>query len=667
MYFKLSIRNARRQAKDYLVYFVTVVMAVALVYAFNGLVFSQEIKALSKLLVNLPVLIVSASIVVVFIVSWLVSYTVNFMLARRSREFGIYILTGLENRQVARLFFAENMLVGGCALVLGLVIGNLLYQILRAVVLALFGVVYTFSFSFSMRSVALTLFYFLVIYLFAQFRSRKRIRSMKIHDLIYFDRVNEGVVIQTGKKRRRVFSVSIVLGITGTVLLMTNDFMVGMVGSGCIILFLYGFFLSFASGVPAYFDKRPERKYQGQNLLVFRTLTAKLATMGVTMANIALLFTATLVSEGTGQIFNAIFQGRLEAMSCFDLMVSHENSESERYRRCLDYVRENIPVEASWQYDIYLSGEEKVADEIEANTEYYRSYPSDTVMRASDYYALRKMLGYPSVTLGKGQYLIHCQPYVKKALKDWVHSVTVGGYALAMGGIYTENFAQYLWDVNGNGFILVAPDEAVEGCQIHHNIYAALTKEPVSEKQYRDLDRIAYGEAEDYALYGAEGDDAGENGGYDVAEDDQWSFVCARSADEEEAASMTAMLVFPLYYLALILTMTAATILTIQQLSETGRYKQQFGLLRKLGMEPREMERALGKQFAIYYAMPALPSVLIGSVFVANLGRGVEPGIMVGSRHPLVVVGIMLMLFSLIYAVYIVLAYTGLRRNVLEK
>ena len=42
---------------------------------------------------------------------------------------------------------------------------------------------------------------------------------------------------------------------------------------------------------------------------------------------------------------------------------------------------------------------------------------------------------------------------------------------------------------------------------------------------------------------------------------------------------MSAMVVFPLYYLALVLTMTAATILTVQQLSETDRYRGQFALL----------------------------------------------------------------------------------------
>ena len=93
---KLSWRNAQRQARDYLVYFVTVVMAAALIYAFNGLVFSQEIAALSTQMRNLPLMIVLASLAVVAVVGWLVSYTTGFMLTRRSRELGTYLLIGLE-------------------------------------------------------------------------------------------------------------------------------------------------------------------------------------------------------------------------------------------------------------------------------------------------------------------------------------------------------------------------------------------------------------------------------------------------------------------------------------------------------------------------------------------------------------------------------------------
>lgn len=131
-------------------------------------------------------------------------------------------------------------------------------------------------------------------------------------------------------------------------------------------------------------------------------------------------------------------------------------------------------------------------------------------------------------------------------------------------------------------------------------------------------------------------------------------------------AASTTILVFPLFYLSLALAMTAASILTIQQLSETERYRQQFVLLRKLGMSQREMDRALRSQFAIYYTMPTVFSILIAVSFILHLSQLPEQGVMVGMNSPAAIVAITLGLFFLIYAVYILLAYTSLKRNVLQ-
>lgn len=662
---KLSLRNACRQARDYLVYFVTIVMVTALMYAFNGLIFSEEIQTLSKMLKSMPLVIVLASIVVVCVISWLVSYTTKFMLTRRSMELGTYILIGLENEQVARLFFLENVAVGTLAMVTGMVLGNLIFQVLRAIVLAMFGMEYHFAFFFSLKTVGLTLAYFLLIYLSAQLKCRKRIRAMKIYDLIYYERQNEEAVIKKSASRKRISTVSIVLGVLGTVMIMAGNLPLGIIGAGCIIVFLYGFFASFSSGVPAWFEKHNEKKYQGQNLLVFRALSAKLATMGVVMATIAMLFTVVLIAEGTGMIFRAMFCNRATWLSCFDLILSVEesaaNMEMPEYGECMDYIRENIPVRDAWQYPVYLGDTSEITDYIQENIEYYSYYPRDTVMRASDYAALRRMLGYSEVVMEPcrtqdgeytGQYLIHCQPYVGKVMKDWSQPVSMGEYTLEPGGIYMETFAQYLWGVNGNGFILVVPDEAAESLAVSHDIYAARTEEPVKESQYEALENIL---EQNVYIY---------SGSSFMFSD---YYLYTKSAEAADVAVMTAMTVFPLFYLALVLIMTAATILTIQQLDESRRYRQQYELLYKLGMNRKEMVKALRTQIAIYYTMPAIPPVLISVTFLLNLVGEVEPGTLTGVSHPLVITGMALGLFFLIYGVYILLAYTGLRRNVLPE
>ena len=82
-------------------------------------------------------------------------------------------------------------------------------------------------------------------------------------------------------------------------------------------------------------------------------------------------------------------------------------------------------------------------------------------------------------------------------------------------------------------------------------------------------------------------------------------------------------------------------------------------------MDRREMARTLRNQFAIYYAMPAVPPLLIGVPLIFNLASLPEPGVMVGMNNPLSIVTISLGIFFLIYAIYILLAYTSLKWNVM--
>ena len=646
---ELSLRNAKRQARDYLVYFVTVVMAAALLYSFNGLVFSQEIITLSKGISVLPLMIVLASVVVVCVFGWLVAYATKFMLLRRGRELGLYLLIGLENRQLARLFFLENLAVGGCALVLGTALGGLLYQVFRAIVLALFGLPYAFSFGFSLPALGLTVLYFALIYLFALRRSRKYIRRANIHDLIYVDRANEGMVIQTGNVRRWMFSFSIVLGVAGTCLLMAGGAILGVIGAGCVIAFLFGFFLSFASGVPAFFDRRPARKYRGQSLLVFRTLTAKLATMGVLMATISMIFTATLISEGAGLVFRGLFAGRAAENACFDLYIGAAG-DGPVSRDYFDFIQDNISVERELHYCVYQAEDSRVMDYVERMGEdYHRYFDRDPVLRYSDYAALRAIAGYPPVELKPGEYLIHCRAYLEKHLTGYTQPISLGGASLIPGGVHAEHLLQNYDTGNGARYILVVPDEAAEGLPVFHHAYAAKTAQPVAESQFDLLCDINYRLGEQNLL------------------EPSYDEIHTRASEKAEEAAQTVLFVFPLFYLALALTMTAATILTIQQLSETERYRQQFQLLQKLGMDRREMAKALGRQFTIYYVLPAVPPVLIGIPFILHLSRAPEPGVMVGMNSPGAIVAISLGIFFLIYAIYILLAYTNLRRNILPQ
>lgn len=648
MLFKLSLRSAGRQARDYTVYFVTVILSAALIHAFNGLVFSKELQALSSYMSSLTLIIVLVSAVVIWVMGWLIRYIMNFMLSRRSRELGTYILIGLENSQVARLFFLENLAVGAMALLAGLLPGSLFFQILRAITLSLFRVPYTFRLSFSPGAVGLTFAYFTGIYLLALGSCRKRLLTMQIHQLLTYEKQSEEEVIQKSHSRRRVFAASLASGAAGILLLLAGPLLLRILGAACVIFFLYGFFLSFSSGVPAYFNARPGKKYGTHTLLIFRTLSFKLATMGMTMATIALLFTGTIVSEGMGMLFGALFRSRVEGTTCYDIFIGTDNGKPADFGPYLAYIGENIPLRGALQYQIYQGETRQITDYLLEHADYFACYDYDPLMAYSDYAALRAMLGYPQAPAQPGRYLIHCMEYLENTLANCDTDISLGGNTLSPGSIYTEPFSQHLWDGNGRGFLLVVPDECLSFRPVSHSIYAAMTATPLSEADYNRLHDIRTAAADE------------QSPGYIQ---DSYALL-AKDAVAREYASTSASTIFPLFYLALVLTMVSATILTVQQLSQGPRFSQQFALLEKLGMDSREMRQTLRRQLAIYYAMPALPPVLISVPLLAAMGRSFEPGA-VTTEQLAAVLAAALGLFFLIYFVYILTAYNSLRRSVL--
>lgn len=117
---KLSIRNAKRQAKDYIIYFITVIIAVALMFSFNSIAVLEDIKELSTLMKSFSNAILGISFIIVFVMAWLINYTMKFMLEKRSKEFGTYQVLGLEKKDIANMFTLENIVIGILAFIIGI-------------------------------------------------------------------------------------------------------------------------------------------------------------------------------------------------------------------------------------------------------------------------------------------------------------------------------------------------------------------------------------------------------------------------------------------------------------------------------------------------------------------------------------------------------------------
>ena len=137
---KLAFRNAKRSMRDYLVYLITMMAVAAMMFAFNSLIFSEDIQAMCSEAMVLGAMLGMVTFFIVLIVAWLINYMAKFMLEKRSREFATYLLIGLKKKELSKLYMKENLLIGTVALLLGMVLGTLVQQIIMTVFYSVFSV-----------------------------------------------------------------------------------------------------------------------------------------------------------------------------------------------------------------------------------------------------------------------------------------------------------------------------------------------------------------------------------------------------------------------------------------------------------------------------------------------------------------------------------------------
>ena len=119
-FFKLIIKNVHKNLRDYLIYFLTLMLAVSLFYAFNSIsdqpAFLEMSMTRALLYEQLGKMISALSVVISIVLAFLIIYANQFLLKRRKKELGIYMMLGMKKGRISRIFAGETLCVGVIAL-----------------------------------------------------------------------------------------------------------------------------------------------------------------------------------------------------------------------------------------------------------------------------------------------------------------------------------------------------------------------------------------------------------------------------------------------------------------------------------------------------------------------------------------------------------------------
>lgn len=661
----LMLRNAKRQAKEYLIYFVTMVLNVSIIYAINALTFLSEVQYAIQSDPVIRLLFIIISIIIVIILAWLTGYMMNFMLKNRSKELSIYMVLGIENKEIVRLFRRENMFIGACALLGGFLTGTFIFQVLTAIVMNLIGHEYRISFEFSIPAILLTVLYFVLIFALSIFKSSRTIKKLKLYDLLYYDKHNEESVITKKWIGVLVFFFSLIcLAIAIYLLVATplgdlRDFPLSIL---FIWLFIYCFYTSISKFIATVLEKG-NRRFKGNRVILIRNITFKINNMSNTAAFLSILFTISLSLITFVLLFISALNYRATLMP-FDISISFTNNadNSAKYQA---FINEHFDVADSHVYPIHQSN---ISEYIDLNLPVsffgYSGNPTlfadyVPVMAYSDYVRLRKMLEYSPVTMNENEFIIHGLHFLYSPIRSHANenpTINIDGVNLSHAGIYTEHFDQYDGFPNGRLFILVLPDFVVSNMELMFIKYSAVINDNINYSQFINL-------LDEFGTLGSLRNSE-TLGAYSFNQ--QTDVLDARVAIQAENG-ISFIQTMPILYIALILLIAGVVVLVSNILSEVSRYRRQFSLLQNIGYSRRKLENILLFQLFIFFIVPAIPAIILNGILSPILAASMNISVFVPRSELWGSIVLAYGIFILIYLVYFIAAYILQRKSVFTK
>lgn len=703
---KLAVRNVKRSARDYLVYVITMTFVTALMFAFNSLIFSPDIRERIDEVGIMAALVGLATFFIVIIVAWLINYMVRFMLEKRSREFGTYLLLGLKKKEISRLYMRENMLMGAGAFGCGLLLGILIQQILMAVLYAMLQTDYHLHAEFNGWCIFTTACCYGGCYLLALFRCKGRFKKMNICDLINAGSKNEEIIESHEQVKRWLLPLSLVFLVLFGLWLFSGGIL-GEWGGGAVIGFIVGlvltiylFYTGLSSSIVCYIRREGKGIYKGQNLFLLRQLSSKIRTMRFTMGTITALFMLAFLGCTVAMMFSDYQNKVLQEKFPFDVQVYSGNVEDD-FRRELAVIEEMCDVKEAYPYQIYTDGKMQVNTWLYTHLRAFgREFVTadgkpdekalseredgcycefDTYMKLTDYNRLRRMLGYPEISLGENEYAIHMKKRVFGETKDFSGHLTVEGKdgELSFSRYYMEPFSQD--GHNGGDYVVVVPDEACALTPYYAELAVDIEGDAPAglSKRLDDLEKkdvFSYLDWEDEEEYEEDAEN-GEDGEADASSGPNNSCCgsdmiityaavnLVRDNVIPEVKYMLSSIVFPCFYIGLVFVCVALTVLSVQQLSDSAKYRFRYGVLSKMGLGRREVAGVIKRQLAAYYLCPALFAAVIAGIIALFISRkfifytGVE-------TETIQYFGISFLLFMGIYLLYFLTTYVQFRQNV---
>jgi putative ABC transport system permease protein len=630
---KLALGNVKKSIRDYTIYFLTIAFGVCIFYLFNSVESQQAMMQTSegqRLALNL--LSKFMDIFSVFIsaaLCFLIIYANGFLVKRRKKEFGVYLILGMERGAISWILVMETVLVGLAGLVAGLLIGVLISQGMTLVTARLLNsTISTYHFVFSLVAVGKTALYFGLTFLLTLIFNVVTIGRQRLIDLLNSARKNESLKLPHFTRSVILFAVAVVCLGFAYYFMSLDSFLTDMrVFASAVILAIAGTFLFFFSLSGFFLKLIQQRKnlyFRNLNMFVLRQINSKIHTNYVSMTFVCLMlsFGICALSSGIGVANSITAMQSLNAP--FDATVEIRRVANEETGDLTPYARLNV-VEAlreqGMDIESFATSWTTIAEYESPVSLNMQSAEGEAVslqpkiISLSDYNATLAMRGDQPITLEKGTFALHANEPSDKAKEVFdaylktSPTLDINGAVLSSASSLYTTMMQTTQTRVENVQVIV-PDEYVEASEGHPALPVLRTLLNIDYKKDAGNASAIDGSLVEFF------DDRGIRTSDNVV---VGGWVEARTNVLQVGSSATTITAYIALYIGMVFLIASAALLAIAQLSEASDNVSRYRLLGKIGTEDKMLRGALFSQIAIYFGAPLALALLHSVVGITVL------------------------------------------------
>lgn len=698
MLFKLSLRNFKRSAKDFTIYFVTIVVGIATFYAFDSLSCQRILFDIHTLRVDMwdsiDMLMKFFGVAVTFVLSALILYANNFLLKRRKSEFGTYILLGMSPGKVSLILIFETIIIGIVALILGILLGVALSQLMTFATASITNSqMHNYKFLFSISSTFRTISTFAVLFVIVGLFNIVKINKTRLVTLLSRDSAGNVMKVLSRPLSIILFLVSILMIalayrylIKSEMSFLQLDFMIAT------ILMLIGTFLLFfsVSNFAINVLKNSKRfAYTGINIFTLRQVTSRIQGAYVTLwaVCVILFFAITIFSTGLG--LSSIFAGDIKENTLFDESVSVDYrgkvGEKNDYKPLFDDIKSEISrvdnrVSTMAGDSVQLNGWSSgmTYEEVAKQAHYiycgddligYMASTNMKVVSIDEINKLRSMLGRDKFTLSPSTYGVL---NASRLYDDFSSSIIKAGVKLKVGNVELTPGKSTLSQpisvggntTSGDGSVFVVPADVARQLRKDQIVpqWAILDVNYANGVNKSEADKVFDGFSSKIWTKDASGLSTFVEDADDVKTTYAPIFTTMKTDIEGQSMGLKVLLTYLAIYIGFVLLFSVASLLAIQQLCSTLDSVNRYRTLAQIGAGRKAIFASLFKQIAIYFMAPLIPAICHYACTLHVLNVNFFSKLMVQDATPVISVCVFILA---IYGLYMYISYSG-SKNVIK-